>query len=296
MLRYNPGMNLKQRLFVTAAVLAALAFAPIGRAQGVAAGTSAGIVPGAAASDAEIERAVALICPPRDTIRGKDGQISGCRTCPKGTDFSGTGDRSQWELRSGTMWGHFTSASAENLLVSGFNCDSHANNFGGSYLFTQKTGKLRILKYEPALFAADCHAFPFSDGRDFLVCKRGWYGQGEGTGTVVVTSFDAAGESNDTNLFTVTDTTGTCAEGSSNSVQSSEIKDIKFSKKETGELTGMTVTATLGKIRCNQTAALQKGNATPASLKTYDIEFTFDGRQFRVAPQSKAIQALFEKD
>jgi hypothetical protein len=307
-MRYNPGMTANRKSLIFAVALTLLTFAPAGNAQGpgrqqqppaapgAAAGVTEGITIGTAASDADIERSVPMFCPPREILRGKDGKISGCSKCPTGTDFYGTGDRSQWELRDGTMWGHFTSASAENLIVSGFGCDSHAHNFGGSYVFTRRAGKLRLLKYDPALFVGDCHAFPFPDRRDFLVCKGGWVGQGDASGYIVLTVFDATGESKDSKVMTVMDTTGTCGEGSSAVVQSSEVKDIKFSTKENGELTGIKVTATLGNIPCNQISASRKSGATPASVKTYDIEFAFDGKQFHVAPQSKSIQALFEKD
>ncbi len=205
----------------------------------------------------------------------------------------GTGVRSEWELRSGTMWGHFTSPNAENLLVTGFGCDSHANNFGGSYMFTRKAGRLRLLKYDPALFVDDCHVFPYADGRDFLVCKGGWFGMGEGTGWVFVATFDATGEDKDTTLFMVKDTTGTCGSDPAQVVHSSDITDLKFSTKENGELTGMTMM--LGNIRCSQVGELQKGKTAPASLKTYEIEFTFDGKSFHVTPQSRKSLALFEE-
>jgi hypothetical protein len=208
----------------------------------------------------------------------------------------GTGVRSEWELRSGTMWGRFTSPTAENLLVSGFGCDSHANNFGGSYVLTRKAGKFRILKYDPALFVEDCHVFPYSSGRDFLVCKSGWFSQGEGTGYIYVATFDATGADKETRLFMVKDSTADCGSDSTRTVQSSDIKDIKFATNQNGELTGMTVTATLGNIRCSQKDAAKKSSTPPPSLKTYEINFTFDGKLFHVTPQSKAALAHFEQE
>jgi hypothetical protein len=293
-----------RRIFIVAAAFASLTLTLRASAQGTrgqsqsspSPATIGGIKPGATASESDIESAVTLFCPQKQILRDKNGKISGCKTCPKGTEMFGTGVRSEWELRSGTMWGHFTSATADNLLVTGFGCDSHSNNFGGSYVFTRKAGKLRILKYDPALFVEDCHVFPFSDGRDFLVCKSGWFGQGEGTGYIYLATFEATGEDKQARLFMVKDTTGECGSNSNVVVQSSDINDIKFATKENGELTGMTVTATLGNIRCNQREALKKGGSPPASLKTYEIEFTFDGRLFRATPGSKAALAHFEEE
>jgi hypothetical protein len=296
-------MTGNQGVFIVAAAMALLTVVPAGRAQGAqkqspmpAPGSpsdaSAAITIGAPASDADIERAVPMFCPKRAILRGKDGKISGCRSCPTGTDMFGTGVRTEWELRSGTMWGHFTAPNAENLIVSGYGCDSHAHNFGGSYVFTRRAGRLRLLKYDPALFMDECHVFPYSDGRDFLVCKGGWFGMGEGTGFVFTASFGGTGEDKDTMLFTVKDTTGTCGSNAAQVVHTSDIADLKFSTKENGELAG--ITATLGTIRCSDAGDSQKSKAAPASMKTYEIEFTFDGKLFHATPETRKTLELFE--
>src|SRR5271169_6484259 len=60
-------------------------------------------------SAADIEAAVALLCKPADINRSKSGAISGCKACPKGTDFFGQ-NMGGWDLGKATV-GHFTSAS-----------------------------------------------------------------------------------------------------------------------------------------------------------------------------------------
>ena len=303
-MRYNRGMAVFQKGFVlAAATLVLLTFAPASEAQSTAAkqpaasggpqlAPSSTITPGAAASDSDIELAVPIFCPKREILRGKDGKISGCAKCPTGTDMFGTGVRTEWELRSGTMWGHFTSPTAENLVVTGYGCDSHAHNFGGSYVFSRRAGRLRLLKYDPALFMDQCHAFAYPDGRDFLVCKGGWFGMGQGSEFVFVASFDAAGADKDTTLITMTDTTGTCGSSPAQIVHSSDISDLKFSTKENGELTGFTTT--LGTIRCSDVGDPKKVKSPPPSLKNYEIEFTFDGKLFHATPEARKALALFE--
>jgi hypothetical protein len=88
---------------------------------------------------AEVEAAVEAICPVRDITRSKNGGVSGCRVCPQGTDFSGD-TKSNWELYAETP-GHFTFPQDDDLLLDGMGCDSHANNFGGSFMFSLKSGK-----------------------------------------------------------------------------------------------------------------------------------------------------------
>jgi hypothetical protein len=124
-----------------------------------------------AANQSDVEAAVALLCKPADMIRSQNGNISGCKSCPKGTDFFGQ-NMGEWELRN-SLSGHFTSAQANELIVGGFNCDSHANNFGGSFIFSLKSGKPQLLKYDNALVTDQCHQFQNADGREFLVCRGG---------------------------------------------------------------------------------------------------------------------------
>ena len=243
---------------------------------------------GGGAKAADIEAAVSLICPAGKMTRTKNGGVSGCNVCPRETDFYGD-NASNWEMYAETP-GHFASPQAENLLLSGTGCDSHANNFGGTFVFAVNVGKVRLVRYEQGLITDQCLKFGYADGRDGLVCRGGWFGQGEGDVYVFVVSFDAMGGSTHKNLIQSTDTTGTCALDGSQLVERSEIKDLQLARKP-GEasVTGLTITATLGKVKCGQ---LQT-KSTPNAVKTYAIEFGFDGKRFTVAEASKAALARF---
>src|SRR5579864_8554883 len=81
----------------------------------------------AAASAADIEAAVAILCKPADITHSKTGSITGCNTCPKGTDFYSQ-NMGGWYFGAATP-GHFTSAHDDNLILDGSNCDSHASNW-----------------------------------------------------------------------------------------------------------------------------------------------------------------------
>ena len=157
----------------------------------------------------------------------------------------------EWELRN-SLTGHFTSAQDNELIVGGFNCDSHANNFGGSFFFSLKSGKPLLLKYDNGLITDTCHKFRYSDGQDFLVCRGGWSGQGMNDSHVFFSRFDAKGQDADTVIFGTSDATANCGDDSKTKVPSSGIKDIKFSSKVSGELTGMTITATFGQVTCGE--------------------------------------------
>jgi hypothetical protein len=261
------------------------------RSQGRAAKVPTAAPP--AANQADVEAAVALLCKPGDIIQSKNGNSSGCKSCPEGTDFFGQ-NMGEWELRN-SLSGHFTSAHDDELLVGGFNCDSHASNFGGSFLFSIKSGKPQLLRYDNGLLIDQCHKFPFADGREFLVCRGGWSGQGLNDSSVFMAQFDAAGKDTDTIIFTTSDATATCVGDSTTVVPESQIKDVKFISKEPGQLSGMAIIATHGDVTCAEAQVkLAPGKNSP-SVKTYEIQYAFDGKQFTVAPRSKSTLRVFAR-
>jgi hypothetical protein len=243
---------------------------------------------------ADIEAAVATLCAPTDITRRNDGSISGCRVCPEGTDFSHDG-HSDWGLFADTP-GHFTSPQDDNLLLDGSGCDSHASNFGGSFMFSLKSGKPRLLYYDQGLDTSQCRKFSFPDGRNFLICRGGWTGQGENIANVSMVSFEANGKDVSAKLISTMDSTYTCGDDPDVVVQDSDITDIKFLPSDSGVITGLTITATLGSPKCSDVKSGYKSNRTPAAVKTYQIKFLFDGKHFEVAPASNAALERFESE
>jgi hypothetical protein len=259
------------------------------RSQGRATETLNATTPNANQSD--VEAAVALLCKPADMIRSQNGNASGCKACPEGTDFFGQ-NMGEWELRN-ALTGHFTSAEDNELIVSGFNCDSHAHNFGGSFIFFLKTGKPRLLRYESGFLTDTCHKFRYADGREFLVCRGGWSGQGENDASVFLTRFDATAKGVGTMIFGTFDSTATCGDDSAVKVPSSGIKNIEFSSKDSGELTSMMITATFGQVTCGEAKTKRTPGQEMPSVKTYELRYIFDGGQFAIAPESKAALEVF---
>jgi hypothetical protein len=246
-----------------------------------------------AASDSDIEAAVGLLCKAKDRIQSKTGQASGCRVCPEGTDFRGD-KMSQWELRSTTA-GHFTAAKDDNLVLSGSGCDSHAMNFGGSFVFSVKSGVVRLLRYDQGLLTDQCHRFGYADGRDFLVCRGGWGGQGENDENVFMADFRASGKDRVRYLLSTMDTTGSCGGEGAGRVQESGIAGIDFEPKDSESITGLTITARLGSISCTQAQRRTEAGKSATPVKSYAIAFQFDGQRFVVTPESLAAYLRFEK-
>jgi hypothetical protein len=243
--------------------------------------------------DADVEAAVGLLCQARDLTRSKAGKVSGCRVCPEGTDYRGVGT-SEWELRTATA-GHFTAVDDDNLLLSGSGCDSHAMNFGGSFVFAKTAGGTRKIRYDKGLLTDQCHEFGYPDGRDFLVCRGGWGGQGENDENVFMAGFGASGKGIVRYLLSTTDTTGSCGEDGTVRVQESGITGIEFSPKDSRAITGLTITATLGNVSCGLAKRRTKADKTASPVKSYEIAFVFNGRGFQVTPESRAAYLRFEK-
>lgn len=244
------------------------------------------------ARKAEIDAAVAMICTPSDIMRSKNGAVTRCQKCPEGTDFRGD-NMDKWNL-VGSAIGHFTSAHDENLILDGAGCDSHASNWGGSYIFSIISDAPQLLKYDKGLHINRCREFYHPDGREFLVCQDNNSGQGEEDSTVFLAQFDAAGNAIQTNILSAEDTKGTCGDDPSTKVEVSGIRDIRYVIKESGQLKEMTVTATKGEITCAQANRLKPGRQ-PLAVKIYQIEFTFDGNQFTPSPASLVAYNLFPR-
>jgi hypothetical protein len=244
-----------------------------------------------AANQADVEAAVALLCKPADISHSKTGSITGCNTCPKGTDFYSQ-KMGGWYFGAATV-GHFTSAHDDNLILDGSNCDSHASNWGGSFVFAMVSGKPKLLKYDRNLRTDQCHKYLYADGREFLVCRGGWSGQGEFDAYFFLAKFDATGKDIQTVVFRTRNMSGSCGPGSDDSVEGADIKDAKFDAKDSSALTSMTITATNGTLTCAQAKAKKASGKDPASMKTYQIQFLFDGKQFTVAPASRAALQAF---
>ena len=250
---------------------------------------------GAGAKDADIAAALGLICPADKIKHGKEGKVSGCATCPRGTDFFGQG-QSKWEIYAATP-GHFISAKDDDLLIDGQGCDADASGNGGSFVFAINAGKVKLIRYEKGLITDQCFKFAYADGRDGLVCRDGSYLQGEGDERVFVTSFDATGKSLLKALVRARDTTGTCGGDGTQVVMRWDITDLRLVRKAGSEsaagvsaqITGLVVQERIGDERCSQIATERKTKAVPSLVKTYTVKFTFDGRQFKIDPSSKVV-------
>lgn len=245
---------------------------------------------------ADVASAVGLLCSAKNLTHGKDGHVNGCRVCPVETGFAGE-NGGELDIDAQTS-GHFTSTQADNLILGTGGCEPHANNFGGSYIFSIDAGKVRLVQYNPGFMTDQCHKFAFADGRNYLICRGGWAGQGEVDSDVSMVTFTAAGKGVSTTLLSLQNTTGECG-GPDATARESEVKSIRFTPADAAQITGLTIIATLGTVSCANVEEPEKSKAAgkAPAVKTYDVEFVFDGKGYRATPASRAaVERLTPKD
>ena len=237
-------------------------------------------------SAAEVHTFLEMICPGRTSA-------SGCEVCPEGT-ASPVGP---WELRSITF-GHFLSPASDDVLISGFECESHAEGYSGSFLFTRDQSSWKKVRYEEGVKAWDCRKLAGSDGRDRLVCAAQDVHQGYEDAFLYVldpgrdprTMDPLDDTSRGSVFFYVMDGLGALCVGPRNddSSQHGTIARVDFQELPKGRQVRITVYASLGKAdvpdEVIERACRQTGFPTDLKIATLprQYEFTFDGA--RVIP------------
>jgi hypothetical protein len=237
---------------------------------------------------------LAQICP------GNSNE-SGCDVCPKDTN----GGAGKWEIKA-VFSAHFVSPSSEDRLISGSGCESHADDFGGSFLLTKQGPSWHKVRYVAGLIAFDCHKLTGSDGRDRLICGQVDSWQGEQYSSVCIhdpgvdlTKTDtldaqfARGRALDNRgdcFFHVEDTTG----GVGKTFQRGFIQRVEFAGI-TSRRTRIIVFARLG--RANVPEEVVRKGATGAgpnpNIATLPrrYEFTFDGAKVLPATNNPPLES-----
>jgi hypothetical protein len=181
-------------------------------------------------SPEELPPFLQIICPGH-------AQTAGCDVCPTGTFFR-TG---RWDLRS-VIFGHFVSPASEDVILGGWNCESHANGNGGSFLLTRSDAHWRLVNYAAGRIVEDCKKLKGSDGRDRLVCMGSDQHIGIGDSFLYVLDPALFDRQEGLNIFfRVSDSLGSCStlvrDGLS-AVESGEIEHVVFAKTlDTGVIT-----------------------------------------------------------
>jgi len=235
-----------------------------------------------------------------------DGKVEGhaCDTCP-GSDQPGGG----WTLRT-IRTGHFLSAASQDAMLTIDGCNFLAANGAAGMLLTKREGEWKNLDYSIALETDRCRKMKFSSGRDLLVCEL----QGGGTyfhERSLLAIFAEADAFKLKRLLVAGDTTLNCSDDAAAQmalIRSVEFRDLNGDGKE-----DVVITADFGRMKMtprrieqckaawedyiHQPSHPKKHPAQlpdPPVVKTYTIQYLFDGKNFRATPESAVGLRLFE--
>ncbi len=245
------------------------------------------------ASQEQTIAALNVICPDGKVAFSKNGKAAGCRQCPRGTSFRSDASDTGivWTLQRATL-GHFTSGTADELLVSGRGCEPHVYNFGGTYLLRGSTASWNLVRYNQGIIADRCIKVHARDGRDLPVCRDQDAHQGEQEDLVYLLRFDGAGEGKMEMIFEAVDTTGACPPASVGEVQQSSIDRVTYPDLNGDGRADLVIEVSFGKKRnasydqdaCYKAANSDRAGAVQAffrvPIRHYRLEFLFDGTKF----------------
>ena len=239
------------------------------------------------------------------------GKTMKCSTgCARYTDFGRFGDTEfDWSLVRVTR-GHFLSPTSEDAVLWMEGCESHASNWGGTLLLTREADRWKKVWYRSGLVTDQCHKVALVDGREILVCIGRAAAQGNvGTDLYVEDLLHPTevlmADKGDAAFFGLYDDTLTCGDGQGRTFRADPITRAFIQKVEfKSDGKELSVTAAHGKRRMTkEDAAACEAEGGPGNkrtsrflppVKTYQIDFVFDGHTYKIAPGSEAAARVFQ--
>jgi len=266
-----------------------LLIAPLTRAQGAEATLSYAIPGDAFQTPSRKEQAAILagIC---------EGKVEGdtCDTCPE----SSPGGNSFTLNR--VILGPFLEPNSRDAFATISGCEEMHGSIGWGFLLTTRSGEWEAVGEVLGLELGHCHRMTFRSGRDFLVCED--YRMESFQLMHSVTAVFAEGDSiRFRNLLTAADTTRLCDQQTR--VQKAQIDKVEFRDQNGDGIEDASLTVSFGTLadserrrRLCQEVEDRKSSVhrpEPSAMKTYRIDYRFDGRRFTLTKESEAAAKLF---
>jgi hypothetical protein len=233
------------------------------------------------------------VCPGHVVV----GESVECKiVCPEFTAMKG------YDLNWGVariIRGHFLSPTSDDAVLSMLGCESHSFNFGGTTLFTRKSGKWTKLWYKGGVPTENCHRVRLKRGREILVCLGESGGQGFQSSVLYIEDLlspkGALMADYRAKFFSINDTVATCGYDFENESKPLPIKHgfierVAFQNAADGTLLGLSVfarqgerTLTLDQVQAcideNSPAKPHRGLTFDPPTKPYRVDFKFDGER-----------------
>ena len=179
--------------------------------------------------------------------------------------------------------GRFSQAAVSELVVDFGGQEAHVYDFGGSVLLREVNGAWQFVRYEAGFRSTSCSKFPRKDGTSLLLCRGGHSAMGENS--VYLFSYDwSRTRDPETILLKVVDTRLECRPTfTAARLSRFEVRD--FNGDGLPDL-GVTAEAGRGRTLKQHTC----GKQPVPSMQTFEIQFLFDGKGFRVSPATAATK------
>lgn len=197
-------------------------------------------------------------------------------------------------------------------MVHASGCEPHSRNFAGSYLLTRSENQWRIISYQPSLLTSRCWRVNLSSGRQKLLCLAE-----SGTGGLNIATIyliDALTPPNFDlldppagSLFTIADTTNSCGQNTHAQMDDPAIPlhretlDAVAYHPKPADGIHLRITASVGERKLSRlelkqclatTNDKEKARFFPA-MRTYPLNFRFDGQTFTPTPSTRQVIPRF---
>lgn len=252
--------------------------------------------PAAEAGGAELLEA---ICPGHVEVGKEIGCGNGCPS------FTGLKEFTPWSLTTATR-GHFLSPASDDAVLSMVGCENHPDNFGGTILLTRGVLGWAMDWYKAGVETSQCHKVPLRDGREILVCL----GEDGGQGSVETELYledlldptPALRATDRAPIFGAMDEWLWCGENFEDETKPLPLTRAFIDKVEFpatssgGAASTISVTASFGQRSIDpgmvETCFSSPGAFLPP-VKSYRLDFVFDGHTFQPTPASAETARMF---
>src|SRR4051794_27515424 len=219
----------------------------------------------------------------------------GCNACPEeSADSPETGKKAIWTIVS-AMTGHFTSVSAENVLLAMNGCEPHANNFGGSVSLTRQAGKWERTWYEGGTLTNSCRKILLASKREILFCEGGYMGSGTLAQSLYTLDFALPSEKRYGKVITVEDTMNACISGAT--LRKAFIEKVEFPDLDGDGVPDLRVTVQSGltkKLTDSEIEKMCPDKLPQPALHRYTVEYFFRSDHFVVTAANRSLLDRFE--
>jgi hypothetical protein len=184
----------------------------------------------------------------------------------------------------GVVYGHFLSPTSEDALVSGDAGESRPEGSGGSLLLTKKENEWVPVWYKSAIISRYCRRVQLETGRHILLCENEDGGMGHRYHDLFVLDPLAPADWRDSALLTADSFVDQCHED-----QRQSIERIVAPRQLQHGRVGLTVYARSGRQilkGSRRKACIENRPIPPPAMRSYKLDFVFDGARFQIAPWS----------